>query len=312
MALLVCSTFLQQRYTGRSVRLTGSVRYAGYAALRIAKFEEIIMKVVMLAAGIGTRLGLTTAETVPKILLRFGGKTLLERHIEIFRRKGITELVLGVGFHHVDIQREIETLGAQSFARTVLNKDYDQGNIVTLSTLRNEICCGEPVLLMDADVLYDESLVERLINSRHPNCLLVDRAFVPGDEPVKICVRDGEIIEFRKWLSTDFDFCGESVGFFKFSAEIAEQIMLQTDLSLRQGRQNEPYEETIRDVLLTSPRGTFAFEDITGIPWIEIDFAVDVERANTEILPRISKAIEDDSLVRGVVENNDPSLALTP
>lgn len=269
------------------------------------------MKVVMLAAGIGTRLGQTTAESIPKVLLRFGGKTLLERHIEIFRRNGITELVLGVGFHHHDIQREIETLGAQSFARTVFNKDYEQGNIVTLSTLRDEICCGEPVLLMDADVLYDERLLERLIKSRHPNCLLIDRAFVPGDEPVKICVRDGEIVEFRKWLSADFDFCGESVGFFKFSPEIAEQIMLQTDLSLRQGRRNEPYEETIRDVLLTAPRGTFAFEDISGIPWIEIDFALDVKRANAEILPRISKAFEDGRLVRGVANNNDPSLALS-
>jgi len=275
------------------------------------QFKEIVMKVVMLAAGIGSRLGQTTAKTVPKVLLRFGEKTLLERHIEVFRRQGISELVLGVGFHDDEIQREIEILGAQSFARTVLNKDYEQGNIVTLSTLRDEICCGEPVLLMDADVLYHESLVERLVKSQHPNCLLIDRAFEPGDEPVKICVRDGEIVEFRKWLSTEFDFCGESVGFFKFSAEIAEQIMLQTDLSLRQGRRNEPYEETIRDVLLTSPRGTFAFEDITGIPWIEIDFAADVERANTEILPRLSKAIGNSRLARRDVENNDPSLALT-
>lgn len=269
------------------------------------------MKVVMLAAGIGTRLGPTTAETVPKVLLRFGGKSLLERHIDIFRRQEISELVLGVGFHHDEIQQEIETLGAQSFARTVFNKDYDQGNIVTLSTLRDEFGCGEPVLLMDADVLYDECLVECLINSRHPNCLLIDRTFVPGDEPVKICVRNGEIVEFRKWLSAEFDFCGESVGFFKFSAEIAEQIMLQTDLSLRQGRVNEPYEETIRDVLLTSPRGTFAYEDITGMPWIEIDFVTDVERANSEILPRISRETSNSGPVSMIVENKNPSLVQT-
>ena len=87
--------------------------------------------------------------------------------------------------------------------------------------------------------------------------------------------------------------------------------MLQTDLSIRQGRRNEPYEETIRDVLLTSPRGTFAFEDITGMPWIEIDFADDVERANSEILPRISKAIDDRSLAGMIVENKNPSLAPT-
>ena len=191
------------------------------------------------------------------------------------------------------------------------NKDYEQGSIVTLSTLRDEICCGEPVLLMDADVLYDARILERLVNTLHPNCLLLDRAFVPGDEPVKVCVRNGEIVEFRKWLSADFDFCGESVGFFKFSAEIAEKIMFQAELSLLQGRRNDPYEEAIRDVLLTSPRGTFAVEDITGMPWIEIDFADDVERANREILPRISKANDDHVLANRVAENKNPSLEHT-
>ncbi len=267
------------------------------------------MKVVMLAAGIGSRLGQKAAETGPKVLLRFDGKSLLERHIDIFRAQGISELVIGVGFHHDQIQQEIEALGATGFVRTVLNEDYELGNIVTLSALRGEICCGEPVLIMDADVLYDESLLERLINSRHPNCLLIDRDFEPGDEPVKICIRDGEIVEFRKWLSTEFDYCGESVGFFKFSAEIAQQIMFQTDLSLQLGRENEPYEETIRDVLLTSPRGTFEVEDITGIPWIEIDFAVDVDRAKAEILPRISDAIKKRTVTGDPDQTKDQSLA---
>ncbi len=248
------------------------------------------MKVVMLAAGIGARLGFTATEPPAKVLLRFGGKSLLQFHIEILKRYGIEELVLGVGHHHQDIEREIAALGAQEFVRTVFNEDYDEGNIVTLWTLRDELCCGKPVLLMDADVLYDEKLVERLFNSRHQNCLLLDRSFDPGDEPVKVCVRDGKIIEFRKWLSAEFDFCGESVGFFKLSAEVAKKIIIQTELYLRQGRRHEPYEETIRDVLLTSPRGTFAFEDITGVPWIEIDFAADIERANADILPRILTA----------------------
>ncbi len=248
------------------------------------------MKVVMLAAGIGARLGFPTAIQPPKVLLRFGGKTLLQFHIEILKRHGIDELVLGVGYHHQDIERQIAALGAQDFVRTVFNEDYEEGNIVTLWALRNELRCGGPVLLMDADVLYDEKLIERLVKSRHHNCLLLDRAFDPGDEPVKICVRDGEIVEFRKWLSAEYDFCGESVGFFKLSAKVAEKIILQTELYLRQGRRHEPYEETIRDVLLTSPRGSFAFEDITGLPWIEIDFAADIERANAEILPRILTA----------------------
>ena len=43
-------------------------------------------------------------------------------------------------------------------------------------------------------------------------------------------------------------------------------------------------------MLLTSRRRTFSFEDITGMAWIEIDFAADVKRATSEILPRILAA----------------------
>jgi choline kinase len=268
------------------------------------------MKVVMLAAGHGSRLGQTGTEIGPKILMHFGGKSLLERHIDIFKSQGVSGLVLGVGFQHDKIQYEIEKLGAESFVRTFFNKDFEEGNIITLSILRDEFCCGEPIILMDADILYDESLLECLIKSQHSNCLLIDRSFEPGDEPVKVCVREGHIIEFRKWVTADSDFCGESVGLFKFSAEIANKIMLQADLSLRQGRRDEPYEEAIRDVLLTSPRGKFAFEDITGLPWIEIDFAEDVERANNKILPRISKAIKERIPINQVDKNEDQSFAL--
>jgi len=249
----------------------------------------------MLAAGVGDRLGYASTRPPPKILLRFGGKSLLQYHIEILKQLGINELVLGVGYRHQDIEREIAALGAQHFVRTVFNKDYLQGSIVTLWTLRDELCGTGTVLLMDADVLYGGDLLARLVHSRSQNCLLIDRKFDPGDEPVKVCVRDGKIIEFRKWLSTDFDFCGESVGFFKLSAAVARKIILQTELYLRMDRRFEPYEETIRDVLLTSSHDTFGFEDITDMPWTEIDFAADIEHANRRILPSIVKMLPHDS-----------------
>ena len=241
----------------------------------------------MLAAGVGVRLESTFPKPPPKVLLRFGGKSLLEHHLQILKHHGIDELVLGVGYNHADIEREIMALGARDFVRTVFNEDYRAGNIVTLWTLRDELCCGDTVLLMDADILYDEELPRRLIDSPHRNCLLLDRSFEPGDEPVKICIRNGEIVEFRKWLSTEFDYCGESVGMFKLSSNAAQSIIAQTQLYLDQDRRHEPYEESIRDVLLTSPRGTFAVEDITGLPWIEIDFTADIARAESTILPRI-------------------------
>jgi choline kinase len=221
----------------------------------------------------------------------------MQYHIEIFQRLGIDELVLGVGHHHKDIAQGIVALGAQDFVQTVFNENYEEGNIVNLWTVRDELNCGEQVLLMDADVLYDEDMLDRLINSPHPNCFLLDRACDPGDEPVKLCTRGGEIVEFRKWLSAEFDFCGESVSFFKLSTEVAKKIIIQTEHYWRQDRRQEPYEEAIRDALLTSPRNTFAFEEVTNMPWIEIDFAADIERANTVMLPLIQTIKEKLAVV---------------
>ena len=79
-------------------------------------------------------------------------------------------------------------------------------------------------------------------------------------------------------------------GLYVWSTFAADHIV-QTELYLGQVRRHEPYEEAIRDVLLTSPRRTFTFEDITGLPWIEIDFAADVDRVEAEFLPRINTAV---------------------
>ena len=85
---------------------------------------------------------------------------------------------------------------------------------------------------------------------------------------------------------------------------MAKKLVTQNELYIRQGRRQEPYEEAIRDILLTSPRGTFAFEDISGMAWIEIDFAVDVGRADSEILPRILSS--NDIRRKSIIINQTP------
>jgi choline kinase len=153
--------------------------------------------------------------------------------------------------------------------------------------LREELLGDRPVLIMDGDILYDERIIQRLITSPHENCFLLDRSSELDGEQVKFCVRNGEIIEFRKWLSAEGDFCAESVGIFKSSPQVAQKLISQTELYIEQARCDDSYEEAIRDVILTSRRGTFAYENIAGLPWIEIDFPRDIERANNDILPQL-------------------------
>lgn len=223
----------------------------------------------------------------PKCLVRFGGKTLLQRHLDILQYCGIHEVVIGVGYRADLIQAEIAALGAHHVAHAVFNPDYEQESILTLWTLRNHLSWGGEVLLMDADVLYDYRLIERLLASGHQNCFLLDRNIEPGDEPTKLCVRDGYLVDFHKKIRTTYDYYGESVGFFRLSSHIASRLADATKAYIEDGKTGELYDEPLRDLLLASPPGTFGFEDITGLPWIEIDFPEDVLRGEKEILPRL-------------------------
>ncbi len=124
--------------------------------------------------------------------------------------------------------------------------------------------------------------------SRHNDCLLYDANIEDGEEPVKICLRDGEIVDFGKTVTPDHDRHGESVGFFRFSPEAASRLAGIVAGYVESGRSGEIYEEAIRDLLCAMPSGTFGIEDVTGLPWIEIDFAEDIARAKTEVLPRLA------------------------
>lgn len=244
------------------------------------------MKAVILAAGIGQRLGGDGGDP-PKALLRFGGRTLLARHIEILRSRGVEEIVVITGHQAERIAGEIAALGAGDFVRTAFNPQFREGSVVSLWSGRAALAWGGDVLLMDADVLYDPRIMDRLLASRHRNCLLMDRDFEPGDEPVKLCLRAGQPVEFRKKVAGTYDVWGESVGFFRFESAIAEELVAAAGRYVDGGRRNEPYEEPLRDVLLASPPGRFGIEDITGLPWVEIDFPEDVRRAKDAILPRL-------------------------
>ena len=98
-----------------------------------------------------------------------------------------------------------------------------------------------------------------------------------------------KINEFRKNIADGLDFVtqGESVGFFKFTKLIGASLLGRINDYLAKGENNTPYEEAIRDLLLIYPE-QFGYEDVTGVPWIEIDFPEDIERAQNEIIPELS------------------------
>lgn len=245
------------------------------------------MKTILLAAGVGQRLGELSSNR-PKCLLEFDGISLLQRHIAILTHYGINSITIVTGYRADLIEQEISESNATGKIKFIKNDDYKKGSLISMLKGLESLKNNDDFLLMDADVLYDHRIIEKLLVTKHTDCFLLDRDFIPGDEPVKLCVRNGQLVEFRKKIADDlsYDYQGESVGFFRFAKHTADKLIQSANDYLKQGGDNQPYEECIRDLLLENP-GHFGFEDITGLKWLEIDFPEDVIRAKNNILPAI-------------------------
>jgi choline kinase len=244
------------------------------------------MQAIMLAAGVGARLSNNDETYLPKCLLQFDGQSLLARHVEILKSNGVEKLTLVVGYRENDIAKEIAAIGVADFVETVTNPQYREGSIVSLATAAKIMRSGDEILFMDGDVLYHPDLIRKLV-SADGDCLLFDPDFEPGDEPVKLCLKDNQIVEFAKIVDVEFDSVGEWPGFVKWSPRAAEQIADFTDRIVGEGSIDHPYEEAFREYLLSSDGANTLYENITGLPWIEIDFPEDLEHARDIILPQL-------------------------
>jgi choline kinase len=246
------------------------------------------MRAIILSAGSGARLKQSPGEESPKCLLRFDGVTLLERHLQILEEAGVEDIVLALGFRPEMVTAELDRLGHRRRPEIVLNPRYNLGSVLTVHTVAEALTRGGDVLLMDADVLYDRQILRALVAGDSVNRLLIDREFEAGEEPVKVCLKDGVPVEFRKQLAADleYDTIGESVGFFRFREDTTRRLAEIVAGYVEGGRSNLPHEEAVRDLLLEASHA-FDVADVTGMPWMEIDFPGDIARARDQILPRI-------------------------
>jgi len=239
---------------------------------------------ILLAAGVGRRLG--RADPSPKVLLEFGGRSLLARHAEALARAGVEELVIVGGFEQGQIEAVAAKLPAPPAIRFLTNPRFTEGSVVSLAAAAPVLRSGRPVVLMDGDVLYDPAMLPRMLGSKAENALLVDRELEPGDEPVKLCFdAAGTIVDFRKRPENPGAWRGESVGFFRFSPATARALADRCDAYVAAAPGTE-YEEAIRDLMLAEPH-RFGAEDVTDLAWTEIDFEEDVVKAREVVLPQL-------------------------
>ena len=248
------------------------------------------MKAIIYAAGTGRRLE-NRFGIRPKLLIEFGGRSLLDWHIERLKETGCDELVVVTGYLREQLEPQLEALGCRHQLRTrsICNPDYMEGSVLSFAVSIPELeSRNEPLLLMDGDVLYPAEMLRRLWHSSHPTALLVDRDYsTEDDDPVLVPMRAGQPFDFCKKWKGEADAVGESIGFFKCDPRDIPRLIKETRHRLTGASRRDSYDDVLRMLVMD---GRFGAEDVTGLPWTEIDFPSDADRAENEVLPAILRS----------------------
>ena len=122
------------------------------------------MKAIILAAGQGTRLKKYT-ENLPKGMLTFDGKTIIERQIEMYRACGVDKIVVVRGFAADKIAYEGITY--------YTNENYANTNMVeSLMAAKKEF--DDDVIVSYSDILFEERLLRGMMQSEADFACAVD------------------------------------------------------------------------------------------------------------------------------------------
>ncbi|MER3524732.1 MAG: nucleotidyl transferase [Ignavibacteria bacterium] len=220
---------------------------------------------VLLAAGLASRLRPLT-DSLPKSLLQVGGKPILQRTLEALHGAGIERCVIVTGYLHKKIERFANALCLPLELAFIYNAAYEHTNNNYSLWLTREAVDGEEILLLDADIVFHRTILDRLLRSMHRDALIIRKSNTLGNEEIK-CELDGEgaVLRIGKYLDPS-KAAGESLGIEKFSASTTRRLF---EVLERRHVHNEFYEASFQEMIDSGVR-LYAIE-AGNLPCMEID-----------------------------------------
>ncbi len=239
------------------------------------------MKAVILAAGVGRRLRALIHDR-PKCLIEIGGRSLLYRSFDALRQCGVTRICLVIGYQQALIREAVAAYPFPLDVTCLVNDEFERGSIGSLWVARQAL--DDDAVIMDADLLFGPALLDRLLSSPFPNALLVDETVTQQTEECMVVVREGRVVALSKRIPKGDDPLGEGVGLLRVAHAAVPVLLRSVAACVNRGLLDLEYEDALEKFFREIPVG---FETIGGLPWIEIDFPEDVERAQHHIVPRL-------------------------
>lgn len=252
------------------------------------------MQAIILAAGMGKRLKELTQDNT-KCMVKINGVSLIDRMLHQLDRKELSRIIIVVGYEGQKLKDYVKTLDILTPVIFIDNPIFDKTNNIYSLALAKEWLCKEDTILLESDLIFEEAVLDTLLEDDRETLALVDKyeswmdgtcvklagddsieAFVPGKnfkfEEIKEYYKTVNIYKFSKNFS-----CTHYVPFLE-----AYQNALG---------ENEYYEQVLRVItMLDEP--IIKAKRLSGQKWYEIDDIQDLDIANSIFTPVDDERVE--------------------
>lgn len=207
--------------------------------------------------------------------------TLIDRNIEFLKRMGIKKIIMVVGHK----KEEFQYLSKSEGIILVENPKYRwTGSMASLACAQDFVT--DDFLLVEHDILIEESAFQQLIEDEQRDCMLISSETGSGDEAF-VEIRDNYIYKISKDIHQMNRVDGEMVGISKISFELYS-MMLEEYRNNRNPLLN--YEYLLLDV---SRQYNIGYLKINDLVWSEIDTPEHYENIVHNVLPRLKRKESD-------------------
>ena len=236
----------------------------------------------------GKRLGEHTKDNT-KCMVKVNGVRLIDRMLTQLAERNLSRVVIVVGYKKDELIKHIgNRYDGRIKIEYVHNDIYDKTNNIYSLALAKQYMLEEDTLLLESDLIFDDSMLDLIIHDSYPNLALVAKYETWMDGTMVRISEDNDIMSFipkKAFKYSDIEHYYKTCNIYKFSREfsVTQYVPFLEAYSKAMGN-NEYYEQVLR-VLTALDRSDLKALPITKEKWYEIDDVQDLDIAEAMFSP---------------------------
>lgn len=241
------------------------------------------MQAIILAAGMGRRLGDLTRENT-KCMVEVNGVKLIDRTLSQLSELDLNRVIIVTGYKGASLRTYVGNEYNGLKIEYIDNPVYDRTNNIYSLFLAKEKLQEDDTLLIESDLIFDDTLFRKIVDNPYPDLAMVAKYESWMDGTMVRIDSDNNIVNFvpkAAFIYDDVDYYYKTVNIYKFSKEFSRNEYVPfLDAYSRVMGNNEYYEQVLRVLTLLNSSTLKAFP-ISDEKWYEIDDVQDLDIAST-------------------------------